>query len=114
MSIERGLALLLASTSTWGCGAVEPEPAAPIAEQRVEERELPPPAPVELAAEDECPVGGTTERAGNAHFTSDVFAFPLTSILIMFAISAAVCTIASILPAWRAARLDPVVAMNRS
>ena len=49
-----------------------------------------------------------TELAGN------LFQFSLLPALLIVLISIALCVTASLLPAWRAARLDPVVAMRRT
>ena len=49
-----------------------------------------------------------TELAGN------LFQFSLVSALLILLISVTLCVTASLLPAWRAARLDPVVAMRRT
>ncbi len=46
-------------------------------------------------------------------FNQAIFTFDATDILIVFFLAATVCTFASLLPAWRAAKLDPVVAMKR-
>ena len=51
-------------------------------------------------------------RIGDS-FTQSTFVFSLLDVIIVFLVSAFVCTVASLLPAWRAARLDPVVAMKR-
>lgn len=48
-----------------------------------------------------------TELAGN------LFQFRMVPALLIVAISVTLCIFASILPAWRAARLDPIVAMRR-
>ena len=48
-----------------------------------------------------------TELAGN------LFQFSLRPALLIVLISVTLCVTASLLPAWRAARLDPVVAMRR-
>lgn len=50
----------------------------------------------------------------NHEIAGTVFQFSLLPILGVVSISIIVCVIASILPAWRAARLDPVVAMRRT
>lgn len=49
-----------------------------------------------------------TEIAGS------LFQFSLPHALLILMISVALCTAATLLPAWRAARLDPVVAMRRT
>ena len=49
-----------------------------------------------------------TELAGN------LFQFSLVPALLILLISVTLCVTASLLPAWRAARLDPVVAMRRT
>ena len=46
-------------------------------------------------------------------FADDIFQFSARDVLFAFAIGFLVCTIASVIPAIRAARLDPVVAMRR-
>jgi putative ABC transport system permease protein len=46
-------------------------------------------------------------------FDQSVFSFAVTDFLIVFLLSGFVCTFASLLPAWRAAKLDPVVAMKK-
>ena len=46
-------------------------------------------------------------------FDQSIFSFAFNDVLIIFALSGAVCTVASLLPAWRAAKLDPVIAMKR-
>ncbi len=43
-----------------------------------------------------------------------LFEFGLAPIVTVFCISTSICVIASLFPAWRAARLDPIVAMQRS
>lgn len=43
----------------------------------------------------------------------DLFQFSWPPILFVYLISITICVVASILPAWRAAKLDPVVAMRR-
>jgi putative ABC transport system permease protein len=48
-----------------------------------------------------------TELAGN------LFQFRMVPALLIVVISVTLCIFASILPAWRAARLDPIVAMRR-
>ncbi len=45
---------------------------------------------------------------------SVLFRFTPFSILLVTAISITICVVASIMPAWRAARLDPIVAMRRT
>lgn len=49
-----------------------------------------------------------SELAGN------LFQFSLLPGLLVLLISVTLCVTASLLPAWRAARLDPVVAMRRT
>ena len=49
----------------------------------------------------------------NQTITSDVFSFSPSSVMIAFAGAVLICSLASIIPAWRAARLDPIVAMQR-
>ena len=49
-----------------------------------------------------------TELAGN------LFQFSLLPAVLILLISVTLCIVASLLPAWRAARLDPVVAMRRT
>jgi len=46
-------------------------------------------------------------------FNQSIFSFAPSDVLIVFALAGAVCTVARLLPAWRAAKLDPVVAMKR-
>jgi len=46
-------------------------------------------------------------------FNQSIFSFAPADVLIVFLLAAIVCTVASLLPAWRAAKLDPVVAMRR-
>ena len=46
-------------------------------------------------------------------FNQSIFSFAPTDVLIVFLLAGIVCTVASLLPAWRAAKLDPVVAMKR-
>lgn len=50
----------------------------------------------------------------NSDLTASLFRFSALPVLTVFCISVVICTMASILPAWRAARLDPVVAMQRT
>ena len=45
-------------------------------------------------------------------FDASVFAFSSLDLFLVVALAVVVCTLASILPAWRAAKLDPVVAMR--
>lgn len=45
---------------------------------------------------------------------STLFEFSLAPVVVVFLVSTAICIVASLFPAWRAARLDPVVAMQRS
>ena len=47
-------------------------------------------------------------------FDQPVFRFTLLDSMIVFGIAAAMCVFASLIPAWRAARLDPVTAMKRT
>ena len=49
----------------------------------------------------------------NGQLEGDLFQFSWPPILFVYLISIAICVVASILPAWRAAKLDPVVAMRR-
>ena len=49
-----------------------------------------------------------TELAGS------LFQFQILPAVAILVISVTLCVIASLLPAWRAARLDPVVAMGRT
>jgi len=44
----------------------------------------------------------------------ELFAFSVPSIALAFGAAIVICCIAGILPAWRAARLDPIVAMHRN
>jgi len=53
-----------------------------------------------------------TQRLGES-YESNVFLFSPEDFLIVLGVAGVVCVIASILPAHRAARLDPVVAMRR-
>ena len=46
-------------------------------------------------------------------FNQTIFRFTFWDVAIVFVVTAVVCTLASLMPAWRAARLDPVVAMRR-
>ncbi len=46
-------------------------------------------------------------------FDQSIFSFAASEVMIVFALAGAVCTFASLLPAWRAAKLDPVVAMKK-
>ena len=46
-------------------------------------------------------------------FNQSIFSFAPADVLIVFLLAGIVCTFASLLPAWRAAKLDPVVAMKR-
>jgi len=46
-------------------------------------------------------------------FNQSIFSFAPGDVLIVFALAGTVCTVASLLPAWRAAKLDPVVAMKQ-
>lgn len=45
---------------------------------------------------------------------STLFQFSFPPVAVVFLVSTAICVVASLFPAWRAARLDPVVAMQRS
>jgi putative ABC transport system permease protein len=54
-----------------------------------------------------------SSRFGN-ELPGELFAFEIWPTLMMYAIAMVICIGASILPAWRAARLDPVVAMRRT
>ena len=49
----------------------------------------------------------------NTEFTSGVFEFSILDALLVLCVATVVCSIACIFPAYRAARLDPVVAMRR-
>jgi len=49
----------------------------------------------------------------NGEFTASVFAFSAFDVLLVLCIATVVCAVASVFPAYRAARLDPVVAMRR-
>jgi putative ABC transport system permease protein len=53
------------------------------------------------------------ENRLRSSFDQSIFLFAPTDVLIVFLLSGIVCTVASLLPAWRAAKLDPVVAMKR-
>ncbi len=61
---------------------------------------------------------GVMVRLMSSEFGSQLpgqlFTFELWPVVIMYAIAVVICVGASILPAWRAARLDPVVAMRRT
>ena len=46
-------------------------------------------------------------------FDQTIFRFTFWDVGVVFIVTAVVCTLASLMPAWRAARLDPVVAMRR-
>lgn len=46
-------------------------------------------------------------------FNQSIFSFVPADVLVVFLLAGTVCTVASLLPAWRAAKLDPVVAMRR-
>ena len=50
----------------------------------------------------------------SADLSSGVFQFSSWTMLFVIVCSAFICTLASVLPAWRASRLDPVVAMRRT
>ncbi len=50
----------------------------------------------------------------NFTFTDNIFAFTALEFVIVFAVAITTCALASLLPAWRAAKLDPVVAMRRN
>ena len=54
------------------------------------------------------------ENEIGGEITGALFNFTMLPILLTFAISTVVCSAASIAPAVRAARLDPVVAMQRT
>lgn len=54
-----------------------------------------------------------TERIGE-QYNASVFSFSVGEMSLVLAIAIVVCTLAAIFPAYRAARLDPVVAMRRS
>jgi putative ABC transport system permease protein len=54
------------------------------------------------------------ERDAGAEMEGIAFHFSWQSPLLVVAVSVGICTLASILPAWRAARLDPVIAMRRT
>lgn len=49
----------------------------------------------------------------NQTLSGDVFSFSTTSVVIAFFGAILICCLASIIPAWRAAKLDPIVAMQR-
>ena len=49
----------------------------------------------------------------NQVISNDVFALSINSLIIAAVSAVLVCCLASIIPAWRAARLDPIVAMQR-
>lgn len=51
-------------------------------------------------------------RAG-FQISDDIFAFSYLSFVLAFVGAILVCSVASVIPAWRAARLDPIVAMQR-
>ena len=53
------------------------------------------------------------EERLKSSFSQSIFSFAPADVLIVFLLSGIVCTIASLLPAWRAAKLDPIVAMKR-
>ncbi len=53
-------------------------------------------------------------RIDHNDLASTLFQFSLGPMLAVIGIAIAICVLASILPAWRAARLDPVVAMRRT
>ena len=44
----------------------------------------------------------------------ELFAFSVPLIALAFGAAIVICCVAGILPAWRAARLDPIVAMHRN
>ena len=46
--------------------------------------------------------------------SGNLFSFSPLAIVTAFGLGILICSLASILPAWRAARLDPVVAMRRN
>lgn len=52
-----------------------------------------------------------TDRIGES-FDASVFAFGWSDLLMVMGLAVVVCTLASAFPAWRAAKLDPVVAMR--
>ena len=52
-----------------------------------------------------------TNRIGES-FDASVFAFGWFDLLMVMTLAVVVCTLASVFPAWRAAKLDPVVAMR--
>lgn len=54
------------------------------------------------------------ENRLNAEIATSLFQFTLLPMLGVVVVAVAVCVVASILPAWRAARLDPIVAMRRT
>ena len=49
-----------------------------------------------------------------AELAGNLFQFGLRPALLIVVISITLCVTASLLPAWRAAQLDPVVAMRRT
>lgn len=64
------------------------------------------------------PLAGTLcrkyiEQRLKGTFDQSIFSFAFVDVLIVFVLAGLVCTIASLLPAWRAAKLAPVVAMKK-
>jgi ABC-type antimicrobial peptide transport system permease subunit len=57
---------------------------------------------------------GWIEERLKGSFDQPVFRFSVLDAAIVFAITATVCTLASLFPAWRAAKLDPITAMRRT
>ena len=63
-------------------------------------------------------VGGVArtwiEERLKGNFDQPVFRFTPLDSMIVFGIAAAMCVLASLMPAWRAAKLDPIAAMKRT